>query len=197
MQSPFDVRHSAILALDCQTGVVSVYAKSDTDFTGRASKVLNAARTAGIMVIQVQFGFRPGLPEVTERNKLVGAIKGSKPHQEFFQGASGAIHPALGPAPDDILIVKHRISAFAGTDLEMILRAREINTLVILGIATSGVVLSTLLQACDSDYHLVLIADCCADLDLDLHSALISRFFPRLANVISADEFVKTIQQLT
>ena len=100
-----------------------------------------AARAFGMLVIQVQVGFRLGLPEVSSRNRVFGALKASKPHQEFFQGSSGAIHPALGPEPADIILTKHRVSAFVGTDLDMLLRANEIETIVLFGIATSGVVL--------------------------------------------------------
>ncbi|HEX3470278.1 MAG TPA: cysteine hydrolase [Silvibacterium sp.] len=192
----FDPRHTAVLALDCQTGIISVYAKPEADFIERASKVLNAARDVGMTVIQVQVGFRPGLPEVSDRNKLFGAIKASKPHQEFFQGSSGAIHPALGPKPDDIVIVKHRVSAFAGTDLDMILRAREIHTLVLFGISTSGVILSTLLEAGDADYRVAVIEDCCADLDLELHSALIRLLFPKRADVASSEDVVTALMNL-
>jgi nicotinamidase-related amidase len=193
----FDLCHTVVLAMDCQTGVISIYAKPQGDFVTRASNVLNAARAVGMAVIQVQVGFRPGLPEMSDRNKLLGAIKGSKPHQDFFQGSSGAIHPALGPKPEDVVVVKHRVSAFAGTDLEMILRAREIHTIVMFGIATSGVVLSTLLQASDADYRLVVIEDCCADLDMELHSALIRRLFPAHADVMSAEDFVRTLKNLS
>jgi nicotinamidase-related amidase len=182
--------------MDCQNGIVSVYTKPESGFMERASKVLNAVRDAGITVIHVQVGFRPGLPEVSDRNKLFGAIKASKPHQEFFQGSSGAIHSALGPKPDDIIVTKSRISAFTGTDLDMILRVSEIDTVVLLGISTSGVVLSTLLQACDADYRVVVIEDCCADLDLELHSALIRRLFPQRADVMSAEGFVTALESL-
>jgi len=48
--------------------------------------------------------------------------------------------------------------------------AKEIETIVLFGIATSGVVLSTLLEASDADYRLVVIEDCCADLDAELHA---------------------------
>lgn len=192
----FDTRHTAILAMDCQTGIVSVYAKPEIDFVTRVSNVLNAARDAGMTVIHVQVGFRPGLPEVSDCNKLFAAVKASKPHQEFFQGSSGAIHPALGPKPDDIVVVKHRVSAFAGTDLEMILRAREIHTIVLFGIATSGVVLSTFLEAGDADYRVVVIEDCCADLDPELHSVLIKRLFPARADVTSAENFMTALQKL-
>jgi nicotinamidase-related amidase len=80
------------------------------------------------------------------RNRLFASIKSSPQHQKLFEGTSGAIHPTLGPAPDDIVVTKHRISAFTGSDLQMILREREIDTLVLFAIATSGVVLSTLLE---------------------------------------------------
>jgi nicotinamidase-related amidase len=61
------------------------------------------------------------------------------------------------------------------------------------GIATSGVVLSTLLEASDADYDLVVIADCCADMNADLHSALFAHLFPRRAAIITSDEFVATL----
>ncbi len=188
-----DIRRTAVLAMDCQAGIVAVYAQPQDEFIARASGVLHAARKAGMPVIHIQVGFRPGLPEIGNRNKLFAAIKASPQHQEFFRGPSGAIHPALGPESNDIVITKHRVSAFAGTELDMILRAREIESLALFGIATSGVVLSTLLEACDFDYQVSVISDCCADRDAELHAALIGRFFPTRGDVITADEFVKLL----
>ena len=104
--------------------------------------------------------------------------------------ALGAIHPGFGPQKDDIFITKHRVSAFRGTDLELILHAKEIATLVLFGIATSGVVLSTLLEASDRDYRLVVIRDCCVDRDAELHSNLIDKVFSQRATVLSASEFL-------
>jgi nicotinamidase-related amidase len=187
---PFDAARTAVLAMDCQAGIVSVYVKPAEEFLERASAVLGAARKVGMPVIHIQVAFRPGLPEVGSRNKLFAAIKASPQHQQFFQGPSGAIHPALGPEPDDIVITKHRVSAFKGTDLEMILRAREIETMVLFGIATSGVVLSTLLDGCDGDYNLVVISDCCADQDAELHRVLVEKLFPRRGEVMTAAEFL-------
>jgi len=185
--------HTALLGMDCQSGVVSIYAKPQEEFVARAASVLGAARKAGMTVVQVRVGFRPGLPEVNGRNKLFAAIKSSVPRQKFFDGPSGAIHPALGPEPSDVLITKHRVSAFAGTDLDMILRAKDIETLVLFGIATSGVVLSTFLDACDLDYRLAVIVDCCADLDAELHAALVKRLFPTRGDVITASDFAKAV----
>jgi nicotinamidase-related amidase len=195
MRVTFDPAHTAVLAMDCQTGIVSVYSTSQDEFITRASSVLKAARALEMLVVQVQVGFRPGLPEVSGRNKFFDAIKSSKPHQEFFQGSSGAIHPALGPEPADIIVTKHRVSAFVGTDLDMLLRANEIETIVLFGIATSGVVLSTLLQASDADYRLVVISDCCVDRDMDLHVALLDRLFPARAEVITAKDFMAVLPQ--
>lgn len=190
----FDAARTAVLAMDCQAGIVSIYAKPPQEFVERASAVLRAARQAGMLVVHVQVGFRPGLPEVSVRNKLFAAIKSSAQHQKLFEGAIGAIHPALGPEPGDVVVTKHRVSAFIGTDLEMILRAKGIETIVLFGIATSGVVLSTLLQTSDCDYRLVIIDDCCADLDLALHEALLTRLFPQRGEVLPAAEFVKASQ---
>jgi nicotinamidase-related amidase len=180
---------SAMLSMDLQVGIVSIYAK-DQELVGRARSLLQHGRHAGMLVVHVKVGFRPGLPEISSRNLLLGAIKASTKHQQLFVGAAGAIHPTVAPEGDDIIITKHRVSAFAGTDLDLILRARDIDTLVLFGIATSGVVLSTLLDAADADYQLLVIKDCCADLDGDLHACLVDKVFTRQATVLSAAEFL-------
>lgn len=113
---------------------------------------------------------------------------------ELFEGALGALHPALQPDSEEVVVTKHRVCAFAGTDLETILRARDIETLVLFGIATSGVVLSTLLHACDAGYRVFVIADCCADVDAELQEVLLKRLFPHRADVVSADAFVRALQ---
>jgi nicotinamidase-related amidase len=186
--------HTALLGMDCQTGVVSIYAKPPGPFIERCSSVLRGARKAGMPVIHVKVGFRPGLPEVTMRNRLFASIKSSPQRQKLFEGAAGAIHPSLGPEPDDIVVAKHRISAFPGSDLQMILRAKEVDTLVLFGVATSGVVLSTMLEACDADYRMIVIADCCADTDADLHRVLIERLFPLRGEVATAAEFLRAVE---
>jgi nicotinamidase-related amidase len=190
----FDASRTAVLAMDCQSGIVSIYAKPPDEFVVRASTVLRAARSIAMPVVHVQVGFRPGLPEISARNRLFAGIKASQEHQQLFEGALGAIHPGLRPHPADVIVTKHRVSAFAGTDLEMVLRARNIDTLVLFGVATSGVVLATLVAASDADYRLAVISDCCADLDVDLHAALIDRYFPRFADVMTASEFVSALQ---
>jgi nicotinamidase-related amidase len=191
----FDTAHAAVLSMDLQTAIVSIYAKGDSDLITRAANVLKEAREHRLTAIHVQVGFRPGLPEISLRNPLLSAIKNSVQHQQLFRGTAGAIHPAVEPQPADIVITKHRISAFAGTDLDMILRAKDIDTLILFGIATSGVVLSTLLHASDADYRLILVKDCCIDLDSEVHACLIEKVFPRLATVLGADECIAALKE--
>lgn len=186
---------SAVLSMDFHTSIVSIYVKDQEALLARAASVLKQARRSGMTVIHVQVGFRPKLPEISPRNALFGALKSSVQHQQLFEGAAGAIHPSVAPEGDDITVTKHRVSAFAGTDLEMILRAKDIDTLVLFGIATSGVVLSTLLHAADADYRLTVIKDCCADRDPDVHDCLVDKVFPRPATVVLASEFVEALKQ--
>ncbi len=184
----FSPQRTAVLSMDLQAGVVSAYVKDDT-FIPRAARVLDAARRCGMRVIHVRVGFRPDVPEASPRNVFVSAVKASPRHQQFFQGESGAIHPGVAPRADDLVVTKSRISAFAGTDLDLLLRANDIDTLVLLGIATCGVVLYTFVHAFDADYRLVVLKDCCADTDAELHACLTEKFFPRGSSVITATQF--------
>jgi nicotinamidase-related amidase len=181
-----------MLSLDVQAGIVSVYVK-DESFVARAARALHAARAAGMAVVHVKVGFRPLVPEASPHNMFLSAIKASPQHQQFFQGASGALHSDLGVVERDLVVTKSRVSAFTGTDLEVLLRANDVRTLILFGVATSGVVLSTVLEAADRDYRLVVVKDCCADLDADLHETLVNKVFPRQATVVSADHFISAI----
>src|SRR6202034_1298288 len=137
---------TAVLSMDTQTAIVQISVGDPGALTSRAAGVLTKCREQGMTVIHIQVGFRPGLPEISSRNALFASIRTSPERQKLFQGDSGRIHTAVAPVGEDIVITKHRISAFTGTDLDMILRANEIDTLILFGIATSGVVLSTLLD---------------------------------------------------
>jgi nicotinamidase-related amidase len=186
-----DPARTAVLSMDLQTAIVSIYVKDQDAFLARTAAVLNRARDTGMRVIHVRVGFRPNLPEIGERNRLFSSIKNSPKHLQLFEGMAGEIHPGVAPEGDDVVVVKHRVSAFTGTDLDRILRAREIETLVLFGIATSGVVLSTFLHAFDADYRLAVIRDCCADLEQETHAYLVDNLFPRNGTVLSSIEFLE------
>ena len=190
----FAVGRTAVLAMDCQQFIVSQSGEGQEGLIERAAGLLRAARAAGVLVVHVRVGFRPGLPEVSDRNRVFAALKTNRQWQEAFAGPAADVHPALGPKPGDVVVTKHRVGAFTGTDLDMILRARDVDTLVLFGIATSGVVLSTLTTAFDADYRLAVVADCCADRDHELHDSLVRRYFPSRGDVITASECGRALQ---
>jgi nicotinamidase-related amidase len=107
--------------------------------------------------------------------------------------ASTQIHYSVAPLPDEPVVTKLRVSAFAGSDLEIILRARKIDTLILTGIATSGVVLSTLREAADKDYGLIVLSDACLDADPEVHRVLVEKLFPRQEDVLTVSEWADTL----
>jgi nicotinamidase-related amidase len=188
-----DPKTSALLVMDFQTCIVDGFATDKDGLLARTASLIEGARTAGMRVIYVVVGFRPGYPEVSPRNQSFGPIRESG---RFAEGSSGTeVHPAVAPKPGDVVVTKHRVSAFAGTDLDMILRASGVETLVLAGIATSGVVLSTLRHAADADYRLVVVEDGCADRDAEVHRVLTQKVFPRQATVTTAEEVVKALAE--
>jgi nicotinamidase-related amidase len=179
---------SALLVMDFQTGVVEMVATGSDALLPRTAGVIEAARQAGMRVIYVVVGFRAGYPEVSPRNASFGPIRDSG---RFAEGSPGIeVHPAVAPKPGEIVVTKHRVSAFAGTDMDMILRANGIETLVLAGIATSGVVLSTVRHAADADYRLVVVEDCCTDRDPEVHRVLTEKVFVRQTTVVKAHEII-------
>lgn len=91
------------------------------------------------------------------------------------------------------IITKHRVNAFFGTDLDMMLRAQGRDTLILMGHATSGVILSTVRYAADADCRLIVVEDGCADRDPQVHDPLMEKVFPRQATVASAQDVVRAL----
>jgi nicotinamidase-related amidase len=179
--------------MDYQSAIVDMVADASPDLLSKTALALAVARRAGLKVIYVVIGFRPGHPEVGAGNKGFGALRGSG---RFSEGSPGTeIHPALAPQAGDFTVTKRRVSAFAGSDLEMLLRAQGIETLVLAGIATSGVVLSTLRQAADLDYRLVVLRDACLDRDPEVHACLMDKVFPRQAEVLAVEGFKAELEK--
>jgi nicotinamidase-related amidase len=177
---------TVLLVMDVQRGVVERVA-DEPGYLTRLQQAITAAHASGIPVIYVTIGFRPGHPEISPRNRTFSAVASSG---RFAEGDPAAeIHPAVAPEPGDLVVTKRRVSAFTGSDLEVVLRGLGAGTLVLTGIATSGVVLSTLRQAADLDYRLVVLADGCLDVDPEVHQVLTGKVFPRQAEVLTVDEW--------
>jgi nicotinamidase-related amidase len=150
-----------------------------------------AARAAGMLVCYSATVFRPGYIEVSERNKTFSERKrGGAP---AINDPLQIIHPQMQPAEGEPVVGKHRVNAMFGTDLTMILGARNVDTLILLGFATSGVVLSTTRYAADADYRLFIVEDCCADTDPTVHDFLCTKIFPRQADVVQSTDVIKVL----
>jgi len=181
---------TALLVMDVQQGIVDRFG-GDEGYLPRLAAAVRAARAAGVRVIYVTVAFRTGYPEVSERNKSFATIAGSG---RFTDGDPGsAIPAAVAPASGDVIVTKRRVSAFTGSDLEVVLRAGGIDHLVLAGIATSGVVLSTLRQAADLDYRLTVLADGCLDADPEVHRVLTGKVFPRQADVAGIADWTASL----
>lgn len=157
----------------------------------RTQELQRAAREAGIMVCYSATVFRPGYPEISERNKTFSQRKASG--QPAVSDPVQVIHESVRPVEGEVVAGKHRVNAMFGTDLEMSLRANNIDTLVILGYATSGVVLSTTRYASDADFRLFIVEDCCSDQDPEVHDFLTQRIFPRQAEVVGAADVIQAL----
>jgi nicotinamidase-related amidase len=179
------VAKHALLVMDVQRVIVDRY--PDHAYLPRLREAIGAARAGGLPVIYVVVGFRPGYPEINTRNKMFGGLARTPAAVGGDQATQ--IHPDVAPEPGDILVTKRRVSAFAGSDLEMVLRAGDIDHLVLTGIATSGVVLSTLRQAADLDFGLTVLADGCLDSDPEVHRVLMEKVFPHQADVTTVADW--------
>ncbi|HET6252497.1 MAG TPA: isochorismatase family cysteine hydrolase [Puia sp.] len=178
---------TALLIMDVQEGTVGRVSDSAA-LLSALGQAVKAARAAQIPVIYVVVGFRKGIPEISEvtTNKSFGALKaaGWPGIEEPIQ-----VDPAVAPQPGEMVVTKRRVSAFAGSDLEVILRGHKIEHLVLAGIATSGVVLSTVREAADKDYRLTVLSDGCADMDPEVHGVLLNKVFPRQSDVLTVAEW--------
>ena len=186
-----DTKRTALLVMDLQADIVGRIGDKAGPLLERTAGLIAAARSHAVPVIYVVVGFRAGYPEASPRNASFGTIAQSG---RFLATPPGSdIAPAVAPSAGDIVVVKHRVSAFAGTDLEMILRAKDIDTLVLAGIATSGVILSTVRHGADADYRLVVVEDCCADADDEVHRVLTHKVLARQATVAAASDVVAAL----
>jgi nicotinamidase-related amidase len=180
-----------LLVMDFQHGIVEHF--SGSAVVEAADRAVKAARAARIPVIFVRVAFRPGYPEIAGSNASFSTMAASAGDMYTESHPATQVHASLQPLDDEPVVTKRRVSAFAGSDLDVLLRGLGADTLVLAGIATSGVVLSTLRQAADLDYGLVVLSDACADADPEVHRVLTEKVFPRQARVTTTDEWAATL----
>jgi nicotinamidase-related amidase len=181
---PIDPSRTALLIMDYQNGVIPM-APNPEELLAGARQAIDLIRARGGTIGYVRVGFA----DVSEIGGTMGRRIGAAALENFHADHPNTqIHAAVAPEAGDIVVRKTRVGPFGSTDLHEQLQERGIDTLVLAGISTSGVVLSTVRDAHDRDYRLVVLADLCADRDAEVHEVLIGKVFPRQAEVISSTE---------
>jgi nicotinamidase-related amidase len=183
--------NEALLVMDVQNGVVDRFGEHSSQLLVTLADAVAAARTVHIPIIFVRVAFRSGAPEISPNNLAFSNYLGSDALGETEHATQ--IHTAVAPQSGEIVVTKKRVSAFSGSDLQLVLRSLGVDSFVLTGIATSGVVLSTLREAGDLDYVLTVLRDGCLDPDEEVHRVLMDKVFPRQASVMLAAEWIASI----
>jgi len=176
-------RRTAMMLLDFQPAILAQVPDRDA-LIDRAQIALGWARAHGVKLVFVRVAFAPDdYDAIPNHHKAFNAVKQNR---LFADGdPSFDIDPALEVRDADLIVRKTRFGAFSTTDLHALFGDESINTLVIGGITTAGVVLSTIREASDQDYRIFVLSDATADLDPKLHRVLIDEVLPRQADVIT------------
>lgn len=188
--------NTALLVLDVQTGIVAHLDNPNINaYLERLSTIINRAREAGVKLVYVTTSFRPGYADLHDNFPSSGMIKASN---KFVDGDETVqVHPAVLPSGVDskegganAIVTKRRVSAFAGTDLDVVLRCLGCDEIVVCGLISSGAVLSTVRQGADWDYRLGVLRDGCMDRDPEVHDVLMDKVFSKQARVVDSEEWL-------
>lgn len=177
--------------MDFQNGIVE--RSGTTGTVEAATRAIAAARGAAIPVFFVRVAFRPGYPEIPQANQSFSRISSTAGDTMTEAHHATQVCDVLDPRLDEPIITKRRFSAFTGSDLDVLLRGAGARHIVLAGISTSGVVLSTVRQAADLDYRITVLEDACTDPDAEVHRVLMDKVFPRQAAVVSTDAWAETL----
>jgi len=194
----FDPRNTALLLVDMQKDLV--YDGYRCDQTGRdlgatrsvipnMQKLLAAARASGALVCHVGFWTLP------DNGSDSGAWLAQRRRSTYssdklcIAGTEGAdFIDELSPEPGELVVHKHRYSAFKGTDLDMTLRARDIKSVIVTGVSTNVCVESTLRDAFETGYYVCIVGDATASWDMALHDATLQTVNHRFGVVMTTAE---------
>ena len=195
---------TALLVMDCQNDIIHeegglapwgfAAQVKERNLVGSIKGAIAASRQARIPVIYVTVVYRRDQSDVVENCGFFSAVKGIPVLEEGSWGA--AIHDELRPQPEDLLVVKKRISAFAGTPLELLLRSLGRTTLVLTGVATNFVIEGTARDACDAGYQVIILEDCCAAGSEEMHRFSVEKILCHLTTISSGKEWIGLVRGL-
>ena len=178
-----DPRRTALLVMDYQAGILDRLDDAEP-LLACAADAIAVVRDRGGQIGYVRVAFDDADYAAAPPHSRFASV-GPEMHSD---SPATAIHDRVAPEPGDIIVRKTRVGAFSTTDLDQQLRARGVITLILAGISTSGVVLSTVRDAADRDYQVFVLADGCADPGPGVHEFLTETIFPRQARVITSAE---------
>lgn len=188
----FDLSKTAFVAIDMQKGIVNNGTLSPHTAQSILSNndllVRTLKRTAALKVlVNVDISTFPYLSQQTD----MGGMTASVP-PEF---TDLLLKDSLKDTNNMLTITKYNPSAFFGTSLDLQLRRRGIETIILSGVATTNGVYATALNAFQHGYHVVLAEDACSDRDKESHQLFIKKIFPKTARVRSTKQIIEAIQQ--
>jgi nicotinamidase-related amidase len=204
----FELKKTALLFFDILNGYVAEPESGNPrvlkPWIQNAVKLSKAARAAGLPIFFAKGNHRPdnattALILTDTNNSLTpwpnGEVTKTKMHVVAGNKSSDVLAD-LGPAPDDYYIVKYRWSAFHQTYLDLALRARGIDTIIISGGSTDVGVTSTLYSGRDLDYNMIVVSDACGTShDQRAHDMLMELVFPRMSRVRTTDQVISMIER--
>lgn len=186
--------HTALLILDMINDLVHPDGKKAGDgyyahaagrgVHERTAAAISRARTAGIPVIYVVVGFEPGYADWPADSPLFRAA--SDDHKPTLGTWGTRVHDSVKPATDEPIVEKRRVSPFHGTHLDLLLRKYKVDTLLLTGVATDLVVLSTARDGHDRDYRIEVLEDATATCNQELHEAAL-KLIARTAMITTVD----------
>jgi ureidoacrylate peracid hydrolase len=204
----FDVKKTVLLFFDTLNGY---YHGGDAAAKARmklwvdnAVRLMKAGREAGMPIFFAKGNHRADNATstllLTDTNNSLkpwpnGEVTKGKMHVVAGDKSSDVI-PELDPRPDDYYIPKYRWSAFHQTYLDLALRSRSIDTIIISGGSTDVGVTSTVYSGRDLDYNMIVVRDACGTShDQRAHDVLMDLIFPRMSRVRTTDQVLEMIQQ--
>jgi nicotinamidase-related amidase len=179
-----DPKRAALLVMDYQPVVLGSLGDAE-ELLSRVAEAIAIVRRYGGHVGYARVAFDDADYEGVPEHSAFAAALTTAREALHTDSPTTAIHERVAPEPGDIIVRKTRFGAFSTTDLHEQLRDRAITTLILAGVSTSGVVLSTVRDAADRDYQLFVLADATADPDPLVHGFVTERIFPRQAHIIT------------
>jgi nicotinamidase-related amidase len=182
-----DPQLTALLVMDYQAGILSRLGQPGP-LLACAADAIAVVRGRGGQVGYVRVAFDDADYDAVPAHSHFAPLLAAAGPAMHRDSPATAVHDAVAPEPGDIAVRKTRVGAFSTTDLDQQLHDRGIINLILAGISTSGVVLSTVRDAADRDYRVFVLADACADPVPGVHDFLTEKIFPRQAHVITSAE---------